>query len=424
MEWPIFLYWLAVALCGLTALATLLFTTMRRKKLFLAVNSLATILMAVGLAWFLVDAPPMAEDYSEQTLRHQTNDSYPVLNIFNSEQGTQQSKAFMQAGDVLKAWEEIKPFRTAIETLAGYNYICDLPEDKPIDLHTPFLKYSAMRDVADIYHGYCLFQVATGNGQEAIEALQHLYNLGRRGMTDASVMINKFIFMALTRQTLNTAFAVSQHEPSEIGMIKQLEAGFTPLTSEEYSMARAFTGEYLMIKNTMAQQITPEKFLDAVLLGSEGKEEEPARFPFASRLAYYFGFKPNRNLRDIRQLFDLMIASQRQHPPDFSAAVEFADAYAKQPQIRNMAGWILNSIAMPSFEDYSLRGVEIKVQSDLLAVTISSKLNQPLPVRDYFNKQAYRFRKEDALLRHPGQDGEYDTPDDIVLGKTNSNIAN
>lgn len=83
--------------------------------------------------------------------------------------------------------------------------------------------------------------------------------------------------------------------------------------------------------------------------------------------------------------------------------------------MRNMAAWILNTIALPGFENYSQRGVEIKVQSALLAVALSRKLGLTPPVRDYFNGQAYRFRQEDDTLRHPGRERDYDTPDDIIL---------
>jgi hypothetical protein len=171
-----------------------------------------------------------------------------------------------------------------------------------------------------------------------------------------------------------------------------------------------------MIKNTMAEQVTPDEFLDSVLLSAEHTEKKSPGIPLVSRLAYAFGFKPNQSLRDIRQLFDRLIASQEKRPPDFSAAMQFTEAYARKPQLRNMVGWILNTIALPSFENYSQRGVEVKVQSDLLAVALSRKLGLPPPVQDYFNGGQYRFRQEGETFRHPGADGDYDTPDDILLG--------
>ena len=161
------------------------------------------------------------------------------------------------------------------------------------------------------------------------------------------------------------------HEQCDQATLQRLQNGFAPMKPEEYSMARAFIGEYLMIKNTMAQQISPDDFLNSVLLGANDTKPTPLLSSLVSRLAYYFGFKPNQSLRDIRQAFDLLIASQKEHPPDFSAALQFADDYARKPQLRNMAGWVLNSIAMPSFEGYNQRSVEIKVLSDLLAVALS-----------------------------------------------------
>jgi hypothetical protein len=415
-DWPIVLYWLAIAMGCLTALGTLIFTPLRRSAVLAGINGVVFLVMTASLVWYLGDAPPMAEDYSEETLRCPANGSYELLQVFNDDQISRQAKADLKKGEVLKAWEDILPFRNTIKALDDHDLICDLPPGKPIDMQTPFLKFSALRDMAEIYHAHCLDQVAAGNGLEAARELLRLHRVSRKGITQASLVINKLIFTALAKATLKSANAILQHPRCDQATLQALHDGFTPLEAGEYTMARAFIGEYLMIKNTMARQVTPEGFLDSVMFGADETEQSPKGIPFASRLAYYFGFKPNQSLRDIRELFDLLIASQEKHPPDFSAAVRFAEEYARKPQLRNMVGWILNTIALPSFENYSQRGVEVKVQSDLLAVALSRKLGLTPPVQDYFNGGQYRFRQEGETFRHPGADGDYDTPDDILLG--------
>ena len=83
-----------------------------------------------------------------------------------------------------------------------------------------------------------------------------------------------------------------------------------------------------------------------------------------------------------------------------------------------MAGWVLNTIAVPSFETYTRRVVNLKVRSDLLAAAIAEKIGQPTDIGDYFTGAPLRMRRDPGILRHPGPDGAYDTEDDILLGKT------
>ncbi len=416
---PVIFYWLLVLACGLIAIAGLVSKKIRAKKQVMVFNAVASLVMFAALIWYLSDAPPMDDDYAENDIRIQANGSYRHLDLLNKNETFEALQKLLKSEpppQVEEVWEKIATYREAIDQLDRFDAICDLPEDKGIDIETPFLSYRSLKTVAEVYRDYFLHEVARGNGTSAAEDVARFYRVTRKGMTDATILFNKIIFISIAEKAMAMAYEAIQDPRCHNETLDLIKKEFIPLKISEYAMEKVYIGEYLLIKNTMQQQLKPDTFLNSVIMSPGGIEQEKPWLPWASHVAYYFSFKPNMSIRDIRHFFDLVIAAQKVQSPDFSAATMYAESYGKQPRFRNMAGWVLNTIGLPNFEHYSRRSAKIKVQSDLLAIAVSKKLGRPLEINDYFTNGPCRHREQNNTLRHPGPDGRYETPDDIVLG--------
>ena len=119
----------------------------------------------------------------------------------------------------------------------------------------------------------------------------------------------------------------------------------------------------------------------------------------------------------MKTYYDLLIDAQNQYPVYTTKVKQYFEAYGKKPPIRNMIGWILNSIAMPDITTYSTRFAKIKVKSDLLSLLISQKFGESVKIKDLYTGQNLTYKKQDYVIRHTGADGKFDTEDDITLGE-------
>ena len=418
-------YGLVVLACAVALIWGILKTGVRRRKGFRVFCGASTVLLAAGVIWLLLDAPPPENDYMENDIRIESNGSYTDLAIFNNpdiEALREKSRWFadkeantVPVREAQRIWEEISDYREAIARLDAKTVICDLPPRSAIDMETPFMQYGTLKEVAAIYHAYCMAMLSQGKGPEAVKPLAQFYRVARKGMRDATLLFNKTVFMTLAGYTMESAYAAVQSEACDASVLRQLKADFTALDRSEYNLRKVLIGEYLILKSSLRKSISPETFLETCVLGPDGARRQEPNNRQASAFAYYFGFKPNRSLRDIKDQFDLLIEGQEDEPPDFSAAQNYVRQYAQKPPVRNIVGWILNNIAYPDFESHGNRVTAIKVKSDLLAIAIRQRLNEPAEAQDVFSGEAYRYKEEDGHMRHPGRDGAYDTGDDIVL---------
>lgn len=406
----VYAYWTGILACGALLVWMMIRTSSRWGKAFTTVCVFATIILGAGMFWYLLDAPPLSDDYKEADIRPKANGSYQLLKIFNEADVSRLEKIKKgidpAAGEEISfdkmnsAWEQITPYRQAIAALDKSKTICDLPPGSSYNRKMPFLQYSALCTIADIYGIYCNSALAQGRSVHAVKALGQLHRVIRKGMMSSTVLLHKMIFLNLADKTLETAYTMLLNKECGLQCLKLLSADFTPFDSKEYNLETVMIGNYLLLKNTIPDCPTRRHGVRGI----------------ASCVAYYFSFHPNRSLRHIKHYFDLLIKGQRQYPPDFTAAERFAREYAENPPLRNMSGWLLNTIAYPDFREYSNRTVRIKVKSDLLAVAIHNRLEKTADIADLFTGNACRFKEEKNLLRHPGEDGEFDTSDDIILG--------
>ena len=418
-------YGLVILACTVVLVLGVLKTGMRRRKGFGVFCGASTVLLAAGVVWLVLDAPPPENDYAEEDIRIESNGSYSHLAVFNDadvEALREKSRWFadneadtVPVTEAQSIWKEISDYRQAIRRLDEKAAICDLPPRGAIDMETPFMRYGALKETAAIYHAYCMAMLSQGKGPEAMKPLGQLYRVARKGMRDATLLFNKMVFITLAGRAMDSAYTAVQAEVADVSVLRQLKADFTALDRSEYNLTKVLIGEYLVLKNSMRKSISPETFLETFVLSPDSAPRQEPINRQASTFAYYFGFKPNRSLRDIKDHFDLLIKGQEDYPPDFSAAQDHGRQYARKPPVRNIVGWVLNNIAYPDFETYGNRSTAIKIKSDLLAIAIRRRLNEPVEEEDFLSGNDYRYKEESGQMRHPGRDGVYDTADDIVL---------
>ncbi|MCK5311602.1 MAG: hypothetical protein KAJ62_05805 [Desulfobacteraceae bacterium] len=397
----------------------------RQKKSFTLFCSVAIVLMTAGLAWFLMDAPPLKDDYVKEDIIYKANGSYQYLNVFNKADVDVLKKANQKLGEGYKGkisikafdqvWEEIKDYRHAIDALDKFDVICDLPEGTEIDMEVPFMHYSALKEITKIYRKYFLLKLSQGKGEEAAEHLCRIHRVTRKGMADSTILINKIIFSSLVMHTMDTAYLAILNKQCDKKLLDLLKENFTPLDMKELSFKRTIIAEYLLLKNTIKGQLLPETFLDSFTM-APGIIKEEKSFDLASYFVYYFGFRPNKSLSEMRKYFELLLKAQEAFPVNSVQASHYLREYSKTPPIRNMVGWILNTIATPSIGNFYKRVEITKIKSDLLALTLHKRLKQPIMIKDIYTKDPYNYREKDGFLQYPGQDGKFDNEDDIILG--------
>ncbi len=422
---PVVLYWGSVLAVSALLVTAAVKSRWRRGKMFLPLCLLSTAVLGAGMLWYLLDAPSLSGDFEERDIRPVPNGTYRYLKMFNDAdiEAFDQIRQSIEpdtggkisADRVDRAWEAIRPYRQAVAALDRADAICDLPPGTAYTARAPLLGYTALATVADIYILYSTAAVSQGKALEAVETLACFHRVACKGMTSSVVLLHKMIFVALADRMLDAAYASILEKPVTKAALRKLRDEFPPYDEKIYSLERVLIGEYLLLKNTIRADISPQAFLDTVVFSPGGSYQKKGG-RVASAVAYYFSFHPNRSLRHMRQMFDLLIQGQRQYPPDFTAAERFSREYAENPPLRNMAGWILNTVAGMDFSEFADRTVRVKVKSDLLAAAVGDRLKAPVDIPDLFTGKACRFRKDASSIRHPGEDGEFGTRDDIVLG--------
>ncbi len=382
--------------------------------------------MAAGLLWFAIDAPPLENDYVKEDVIKKANGSYAYLDIFNKADTDKLKKANQKIGEGYKGkvgikafdqvWEEIADYRQVIGALDKFNVICDLPEGEELGMDTPFLHFTALREITKIYQKYFLLKISQGKGEEAAKHICRLYRVARKGMTDSTLLISKMIFTSLVNQITDTAYVAVLNKKCDKKTLYILKENFTLLDLEELSLKRPVIAEYIILKNTMREEPSPKTLLDSFAVVSGNIKKEKNSFGPASYLAFYFGFHPNRSLMKMKEYFELLLEAQENFPVKTIKAEQYFDEYSRRPPVRNMIGWVLNTIAIPNFEIYHNKTANAKVKSDLLALTIHKKLKKPLKIMDFYTKDSYKYKIKNGFIEYPGKDGTFGNQDDIILG--------
>lgn len=423
----VLLYWLLVLGTGGALVVGMIKGTLRKTNGFTFFCAVSLAWTASGLVWFVMDDPPIENDFTEGDVVPEPNGSHEYLEFFNKADAAAIRKANQSldqdhGGKLSTAafdevWAEIAPYREVIDALDGFDVLCDLPPGSALNIETPLLNFIAIRDVSMIYGRYFLLKTSLGRGREGVEDFCRLHRVARKGMRGASVLLSKMIFTAIATGAMDKAYAAVLVEACDEETLRRLKENFTSLDPEEISMERPLMAEYVVLKNTIKKDLRPGNFLSSSLMASGTFQEEEPPFAPASYFVYYLGFKPNKSLRVMKHYHVLLLEAVKHHPVDTTESTAYLNACNRTPPIKNMVGWLLNSLAMPNFGNYCRRTEEARIKSDLLAVAIHKRLGETLEIEDFFFGGPCRYREEQESMRHPGRDGEFDTEDDIILGE-------
>lgn len=393
------------------------------------------IVLSALLAFLMVDAPQIEKDYVLHDIVSTNKnilESYDTLMLLRKDGElkvdatiTPQMYSQLQTNSVAHseliyhAWDNITEARSVIEKLDTYLGIADLTPEVELSTNTPILNFVALRSIGWTYAAYARLMTAEGHPDKGVQHLATLHSVTRKALPHAAILIDKMIWIAIANNNIETAFSVIQDPHCTSNTLGLLKQAFPSISEDRVSLQRVLIGEYVGLKAICDADLKPSNFFDAFVMVEVG---EPQRVTSllrrtTSSLVYHLTFRKNRTFRDLRKHYDLLIDGAAKHPPNMRDADIFADAYCHRLDIRNPGGWYLVSIAVPSFERSCEAAVKTKVLSDLLAIEIGHRLNQPVVLQDYYSDDAYKRDNQTDRVFSVGPDGMPHTDDDIILGK-------
>lgn len=395
------------------------------------------VLLVLPIAWLLRDASPIDNDYSLQDIVSHDQEilaSYDTLmklrkgnglsvstEIRKSDYHMMLTNAIMHSETINNAWDSILEVRSIVEKLDTYPGITDLTPQTPLGTNTPILSFVTLRSVAWTYQVYAGLKTAEGHPEEAARNLAKLHSVTRKGLPPSSILIHKMIWIAIAGNNMQAAFDIVRHPNCTRDALLLLKDAFYPLSEDDVSLRRTMIWEYVCLKSICECHLTPNKFLDVFVMSEAGKPAEPQRLfrRTASAIAYHMMFRKNRTFRELRKCFDFLIAGADKKPPDMSEAEIFMKNYCANPNIRNLGGWYLISIAVPSFGRGARTAIKTKVLSDLLYIEITKRLGETITIQDYYSERPYSLDEETGRMFSVGPDGKPHTDDDIAFKNKN-----
>ncbi|MBU4365498.1 MAG: hypothetical protein L6437_05615 [Kiritimatiellae bacterium] len=398
------------------------------------------VLLTIPIACLMHDALPIEHDYSmrdivpgdqkilasydtlmlfrkEGSMKVETTSDYPQL--LTNDFANLITNALAYSESISHAWDSIAEARSVIEKLDTYPGIADLTPQVQLGPNTPILNFMTLRSISLTYAAFANLKTAEGHPEEGVQHLAKFQSVARKALPHSAILIDKMIWMAIANNNIKAAFAILQQPQCTPETLKILKEAFPPISEEDVSLRRVFIGEYVWRKTLFGAELRPSTFLDAFVMTRVGVlPKSPSFFrKAASSFVYYLTFRKNRTFRDFRKYNDLLVEGASRHPPDMSQANRFMDDYGRHPDIRNLGGWCLVSMAMPSYMRASGTAVKTKILSDLLAIEIGNRLNQPVVLDDYYSAGPYGRDKRTGRVFSVGPDKKPNTDDDIVLGK-------
>ncbi|MBN1268926.1 MAG: hypothetical protein JXB04_05020 [Kiritimatiellae bacterium] len=403
------------------------------------VRALILLLLALPLIPLFVDAPPIENDYTMEAVLSTGDDvrpSHEALLTFRRggrelEVNTDAicmiatpEEALPLADKIEDLWQQVADGRDYIRGLDTFDLIADLTPETPVGMDTPLPSYKSLRAIAQTYLAHALLKTAQGDSQEGCRELAQLHSVMRKGLRHMSLIISKMIWLAIARGDIEKAHAIATHPQCTPEALRILKEAFPPLTAEDVSLRRSFLAEYIWTRTvcqglgTRPWQI-PEffKMVRVVSLEETAVPWMKNLRRYVEAVGFRLTFRPNRTLRDLRKFHDLALEGIGRRPPDFSAAKAYLEDYTKRPSLRNLGGWTIICIAVPSFERAIEKAEETRIKSELLAVELRERMGEPFNPTSVFSDTRYFKDERTGAWTHAGPDGARGTKDDILLAK-------
>ncbi|MBI2441291.1 MAG: hypothetical protein HYV35_07975 [Lentisphaerae bacterium] len=402
------------------------------------------VLLTIPVVCLMRDATPIEHDYSMKDIvpgDPKILASYDTLMVFRKDGGMQVkttdtsanypqfqtnwfsnylTNTIVYSESISYAWNRIAEARSVIEKLDTFPGIADLTPQVPLGTNTPIPNFVTLRSISWTYAAYASLKTAEGHPEEGVKQLAKIQSVTRKALPHSAILVDKMIWISVARNNIEAAYVILQHPQCNPKTLEILKDAFPSISEEDVSFSRVLIGEYLGLKNICEVWLRPSNLFDAFsmteVVGANPKPPSLFR-KAASSFVYYLTFRKNRTFRDFRKHFDLLVEGAGKHPPDMSRADRFVKNYIRHPDIRNLGGWFMVSVAIPSFTRSSETAVRTKVLSDLLAIEIGNRLNQPVVLDDYYSDGPYGRDERTGRAFSVGPDKKPNTDDDIVLGK-------
>jgi hypothetical protein len=379
-----------------------------------------------------MDIDPLKDDYSIEDLQlgnSATSESYEILKTLfkdtdnNTDIEMPDLDILYQSNDLIKhskaiqkLWEDISNVRDTIVKLDTFNQFCQLRPNQQLSFANPTLNFRLLSKISKVYSFYTMLMVEKGHHEEGIRQLCQLHRVAKKGLGGSVTLPNKMGWSLITENNIQTAYHILKSSKDKITIARLLKKDFMPLNSYEISLHRVFIAEYLVTKNYCQNKIRASSFFDSFDVYANISEVGLTR-KLLSSIVYYLSFKENSTIRDIRNYWSYYINGVKNKPPDVSAAEVYLLKYLKNPQLRNMAGWVYVSITQPNFEKFVDRISNRKVLSDMLAISIHNYLGEKLEMVDFYTGTPYVLQDMGSYLLNAGPDGLGGSEDDIELGQ-------
>ena len=365
------------------------------------------------------------------------------------------------AGEIDDAWLAISDARNMIRELGSCERIAERITPAHLSWNTAIPAYAPLRTIARTYQQRALLQCAGNDLKGGIATLSELHSAVLKMLPDTAYLITRMIAVAIASQNIETAHRILNDYDCSESDLRVLQKSFPQLSSMEITLQRPFILENLYMTSTFKADDLDDRFLQlftcifvwnervssyvppatngtVIVYGGHGETNRvfwtktqqasddffyDGRLPplpgfwtrTAGKIIAFLFYNPNRTVRDYDLFSQALISAHAGRWPDETLINTFTEDYSSNPDIRNLAGWLLVSITSPSFSRCHKSNAEVIVRSDLLAMTISERLGEDPVLRDYISDAQYSKDLVTGEWFSKGPDRRRSTDDDIRL---------
>jgi hypothetical protein len=255
------------------------------------------------------------------------------------------------------------------------------------------------------YSSFASLQFAEGQPEDAARTLALFNRITRKTLPHQVLLVSKMIWVAIAGRNIETASAMVFHTNATPACLDILAEAFPPIPEEDASLRLAIIAEHLG-QSDMAANIMTSAARDDIMSLRMNRT--------LAAVLYACTFKKNRTIQASRAQCDLLLAGIARHPPDIADAKVHLDRYFAGPDVRNLTGWALLSVSIPSFSNAVAKTTLLQVRSDLLALEIANRQGRALELKDFYGSEPYR-RDQTGRVFSVGPDGQPGTTDDVAL---------
>jgi hypothetical protein len=421
---------------------TYIYGILLKKKRRPLVRLLMWSVFLVPFLVMVIDSPPPAGDYSLSNLPAITEkgrEANAILeNDFMSPADFEMSPGLVNllyysedrfsnilayAQEIDAAWAAISNQRHAVARLGEYDVIPEILEEEDLafeeDRVSPFL---TVRRTLRIYQAYALLKTEQGDPQSAARELGQLHDLLRR--CEDVTLIGRMVRIAFLGLNARTAYEIAQHPACDAETLEILEEAFPPLPDSVTSLENQYLVEYLAFRDLM-ERTSPSEYIstcrDLMPIHEIGTDDTPRQPVFVniergfSTVVYGLFVKPNRTMKDMRELTDKNLAEERDNSRYRRPPRSAVEDYHGNPRLLNLGGWFLIRTCTGASMDNAAESMRrTDIHCDLLAIYLAERNGGKVVLDDYYGSGSYAVTSNGSYFS-VGPDGTTGTCDDIKL---------